>query len=140
MGNIVRRREFEDPFEDLFRGFFVRPLAFETPAAAGFRMDVSEGENAFRVKADLPGVRKEDIAVTVDGDTVTISAEVRAEKDAGANERVLRTERHAGKLSRAFSLGQDVDESSAEAKYVDGVLELVLPKKAAATRRRLTIN
>lgn len=103
-------------------------------------MDVSEGESAFRVKADLPGVRKEDIAVTVDGDTVTISAEVRAEKDAGANERVLRAERHSGRISRAFSLGQDVDESAAEAKYVDGVLELVLPKKAAATRRRLTIN
>ncbi len=140
MANIARQSLYTDPLEDLFRGFFVRPLSFETPALPQFRMDVAENENAFRVKADLPGVKKEDIAVTVEGDTVTVSAEVRAEKEVRNGERVLRAERHAGKLARSFSLGQDVDETGADARLVDGVLELVLPKKAAVSRKRLTIN
>lgn len=140
MASSARQSLYADPLEDLFRGFFVRPLSFETPALPQFRMDVAENENAFRVKANLPGVKKEDIAVTVEGDTVTVSAEVRAEKEASNGERVLRSERRAGKLARSFSLGQEVDESGAEARLVDGVLELVLPKKAAASRKRLTVN
>lgn len=140
MANSARQSVFGDPLDDLFRGFFVRPLAFENPALPQFRVDISENENAYRVKADLPGVKKDDIAVTVEGDTVTVSAEVRTEKEARNGERVLRTERYAGKLARSFSLGQDVDEAGAEARFADGVLELVLPKKAAATRKRLTIN
>lgn len=140
MANIARQNVFADPLDDLFRGFFVRPLAFENNALPQFRMDVAENENAYRVKADLPGVKKEDIAVTVEGDTVTVTAEVRAEKEARNGERVLRTERYTGKLARSFSLGQEVDEANAEARFVDGVLDLVLPKKAAASRKRLTIN
>ena len=140
MANIARQSVYSDPFEDLLRGFFVRPLAFESSATPQFRMDVAEDENAYRVKADLPGVKKDDIAVTVEGDTVTVTAEVRGEKEARNGDRVLRTERYTGKLARSFSLGQDVDETGADARLVDGVLELVLPKKAAAARKRLTIN
>jgi HSP20 family protein len=140
MANISHPSLLNDPLDDLFRGFFVRPLSFETPAVPQFRMDVSENENAYRVKADLPGARKDDISVTIERDTVTVSAEVRAEKETNNGERLLRSERYSGKLARSFSLGQEVDEAGAQARFTDGVLELVLPKKAAAARKRLTIN
>jgi HSP20 family protein len=140
MPNIVRQSVFADPLDDFFRGFFVRPLAFENTNLPQFRMDVGESENAYRVKADLPGVKKEDITVTVEGDTVTVTAQVRSEKETRDGERVVRAERHTGKIARSFSLGQEVDEDNAQAHLVDGVLDLVLPKKAAAQRKRLTIN
>lgn len=142
MANIVPRSFFDDTFDDFVRGFFVRPFAYESSAMPQIRMDVTENENAYRVWAELPGVRKEDINVTIQADTVTIAAEMRQEKEVQSNngEQVLRSERWHGKVSRTFTLDQEVDESSAEARYHDGVLELVLPKKAAASRKRLTIN
>ena len=85
-------------------------------------------------------MKKDDINVTIDGDTVAITAEVKNEKEVKDGERVLRTERHYGKLYRAFTLGQAVDEDAAQAKYADGVLELTLPKKAAAQAKRITIQ
>src|SRR5262245_2971729 len=115
MTNVARNTVFADPFDELLRGFFVRPFSLEAPNARQFRMDVSENEIAYRVIADLPGVKKEDIAVSVEGDTVTISAEIRADNEAHNGNRVLRAERYAGKLSRAFSLGQDVEEDGVEA-------------------------
>lgn len=142
MANITRFSPLEDAFDELFRGFFVRPISFEAPSAGvgHFRVDVSETEKAYVVRAELPGVRKEDINVAIDENDVSISAEVKHEKDAKDGERVLRTERYYGKVHRAFSLGQPVDETTARAKYVDGVLELTLPKKAATQAKRIAIQ
>lgn len=141
MANITRFNPFDDSLDELFRGFFVRPVSFEGPAApAQFRVDVTESESAYVLRAEIPGVKKDDIAITIDGDQVAISAEVKSEKDVKNGERVLRAERYFGKVSRAFTLGQPVDESGASAKYTDGVLELRLPKKAAATAKRITIQ
>ena len=140
MTNIVPRGFFDDTLDDIFRGFLVRPFAYEPVSMPQVRIDVSENENAYRFSADLPGVRKEDISVTIQGDTVTITAEVRHEKEAKNGEQVLRSERYHGRISRTFTLEQEVDETAAEAHYNDGVLELVLPKKAAAKRKRLTVN
>jgi HSP20 family protein len=141
MANITRFNPFDDAIDDLFRGFFVRPLSYEGPAgAAQFRVDVSENENAYTLRAEIPGVKKEDINITIDGDTVAIGAEVKNEKEVKNGDRVLRSERHYGKVYRAFTLGQAVDETAAAAKYNDGVLELTLPKKAAAQAKRVTIQ
>ena len=141
MANITRYNPFDEAFDDLFRGFFVRPLSFEAPAsAAQFRVDVSEDEKAYQIRADIPGVKKEDINVTIDGDTVAISAEVKNEKEVKNGERVLRSERYYGKLYRAFTLGQAVEETGTSAKYANGVLELTLPKKAAAQAKRVTVQ
>ena len=141
MANITRFNPFDDTVEDLFRGFFVRPVSYEGPAgAAQFRVDVSENENAYTLRAEIPGVKKEDISVTIDGDTVAISAEVKNEKEVKNGDRVLRAERYYGKVHRAFTLGQAVDETAANAKYADGVLELTLPKKAAVQAKRITIQ
>ncbi|PTD96868.1 heat-shock protein Hsp20 [Pseudothauera lacus] len=138
MTNIIRR----DPFEDLFRGFFVRPVEFgnTTAEAPQMRVDVKEDNDAYQVHAELPGVRKDDIHVSIDGPVVSISAERKQEKEVKEGERVLRTERYFGKVSRSFQLGQDIDEARASARFNDGVLELTLPKKAAAQARRLAID
>jgi HSP20 family protein len=142
MTNITRFTPFDDVFDDVLRGFFVRPVSVEgpVPAASQFRVDVTEDNGTYTVRADIPGVRKDDIHITIDGDKVEISAEVKRGKDVKEGERVLRSERYYGKVSRAFSLGQEVDEAAASAKYADGVLELTLPKKAAPKAKRITIQ
>ncbi|HWQ40069.1 MAG TPA: Hsp20/alpha crystallin family protein [Burkholderiales bacterium] len=140
MASITRYSPFDETFDDLFKGFFVRPMAFESRIPAQMRLDVKETDKNYVVQAEIPGVKKEDINITVDGNQVAITAEVKREKEERQGEKVLHAERYYGKLYRAFSLGQDVDEAAAEAKYVDGVLELILPKKAATQAKRLTIQ
>ncbi len=132
-----------DSFESAFRRFF-SPTRFAPEAQAlDMRLDVSEKDNAFLVKADIPGVRKEDINVRIDGNVVQIDAEVKHEKETkgeGEGGKVLRSERYYGTVSPTFSLGHDVDEAKADAKYVDGVLTLELPRKASAAAKRLTVH
>ncbi|WP_332671519.1 Hsp20/alpha crystallin family protein [Aromatoleum sp.] len=139
MANLIRR----DPFDDLLRGFFVRPVDFgsgEVSEAPQMRVDVKEANDAYQVHAELPGIKKEDIHVHIDGPVVSITAERKQEKEVKEGERVLRTERYFGKVSRSFQLGQEVDEAQSSAKFNDGVLELRLPKKAQAQAKRLTID
>jgi len=142
MANISRYDPFQDVFDDFLKGFFVRPMLAEergVPVARP-RIDVSEEKDAFRVHAELPGVKKEDIQVTIDGDQVSISAEVKQEREVKEGSRVIHSERYYGKTARVFRLGQDVDETKAEAKFTDGILELTLPKKAAAKSKQLAIH
>jgi len=129
--------------DDLFKGFFVRPVAYEGRGGETMprmKVDVAESNGAYTVMAELPGVKKDDIQVTIDGSQVTLAAEVKREREASQEERVLHTERVYGKVSRSFTLPQEVDESKAEAKFRDGVLELKLPKKAAAQRKQISIQ
>ena len=141
MANLISTSTRFDPFNDLvddiFKGFLVRPVGYE---GRGMKVDVAEKNGAYTVTAELPGVRKEDIQVTVDGAEVTLAAEVKREKQASQDERVLHIERTYGKVSRSFSLPQEVDETKAEAKFKDGVLELTLPKKQAAARKAISIQ
>ena len=142
MANITRLDPITDLVDDLFKGFFVRPVAFEGRGEAMPRMkvDVAEKNSSYVVTAELPGVKKEDIQVTIDGSQVTLSAEVKREREASDEERVLHSERMYGKVTRSFTLPQEVDESKSEAKFRDGVLELTLTKKAAAQRKQLAIQ
>lgn len=138
MANITRL----DPLDDLFRGFFVRPVDFNgsTQPAPSIKMDVKEQGDNYLVHAELPGVKKEDIHVVVDGNQVSISAETRQEKEVKEGERTLRSERYFGKVSRSFQLGQEIDDNQAAARFNDGILELTLPKRAASPNKRLTIE
>jgi HSP20 family protein len=141
MANITRYDPFGDLFDDFFRGFFIRPVGFETEEPVRrMKIDVAEQNGEYKVLAELPGVKKEDIKVAIDGDQVSITAESSVERDAKDGERVLHSERYFGKVSRAFRLGQEIDEARASAKYNDGVLELTLPKKATAAAKQLTIQ
>jgi HSP20 family protein len=132
---------FSDPFESALRRFFA-PVAFEadTPALK-MRVDVTEKDNAYLVKADIPGVKKEDINVRIDGNIVQIDAEVKREKETKGNgDKILRSERYWGNISRTFSLAQDVDDSKVVAKYADGVLTLELPKKATSETKKIMVQ
>ena len=131
----------KDPFESVFRGFLA-PLRFDRTADDfDIRVDVVEKNGAFKVQADLPGVKKEDINVRIDGNRVQIEAEARREKDVkDEGGKVLRSERYYGTVSRIFTLAQEVDDAKAVAKYEDGVLTLDLPKKVGVTAKRLEIH
>jgi HSP20 family protein len=140
MSNLRRYSNY-DPFDDLFRGFFVRPVDVGTNQEAPVvRVDVKESDKAYQVHAELPGVNKDDIHVDIDGAVVAITAERKQEKEVKEEGRVLRTERYFGKVSRSFQLAQEIDEDNVVAKYNAGVLELTLPKKAAVQARRVTIQ
>ena len=104
------------------------------------KVDIMQTDKDVIVMADVPGVKKEDIHVVVDGNQVSISAETRHEKEIKEGERVLRSERYFGKVSRSFQLGQEIDDAKATAKFNDGVLELTLPKRAASPNKRLTVE
>jgi HSP20 family protein len=142
MLNITRFNPLEDTFDNLFRGLPVWvPSPERRPAApAQFRMDVTENDKEYQVLAELPGVKKEEISITINGNEVAVSAEVKQEKVVKNGDTVLCAERFYGTIKRAFSLGQEVDEASAQAKYSDGVLELTLPKKTAAAAKRLAVH
>jgi HSP20 family protein len=141
MANVTRYDPFNELVDDFFKGFFVRPLGIEprveTPR---MKVEVAEKNGTYLVTAELPGVSKDDIQVSVDGAQVTLAAEVKREKDITEADRVLHTERSFGKVTRSFTLPQELDETKVEAKFRDGVLELALPKKAQPERKRITIQ
>jgi len=140
MQHLIRHHRNDDPFDNLFRGILMRPVRTESGTDLQIRLDVSENETAYTVLAEIPGVKKEDIQITIDGNQVTISAEVKNEKEVREGEKLLRSERNYGNVARLFALAQEVDEDSSQATYTDGILKLVLQKKVAAKAKRITVN
>lgn len=136
---IARRSLFDDIFRDVAPGFFVKPLHGD-PLPAQIKVEVKETPEAYTVDAELPGVPKEEIQVTIEDDVVTLRAEVKQADEARDGQRVLRSERYYGAVSRAFQLPQRVDKDKSKASFKDGVLRLTLPKQAAASAQRLTIE
>lgn len=137
---IARTDPFSDIFEDLWKGNLMRPFRLEIEPQMQLRMDVKEKDKAYIVHAEIPGVKKEDIHVSIDKNQVTISAEVKKEHEEKEGERTLRCERYYGSVYRSFTLDHEIDESAASAKYSDGVLELTLPKKAQTTVTELAVH
>lgn len=132
---------FSDPFESMFNRFMAPTRMEMENGALDMRLDVTEVDGKYKVCADIPGVKKEDINVRIDGNIVQIDAAAKKHKETKDNGgKVLRSERWEGAVSRTFSLTQDVDESKATAKYEDGVLTLELPKMATSTAKRLQIQ
>ncbi len=143
MANINLYDPFADAgFDDLFRGFFrpVRVAQQPQPGQVQIRMDVTENEAGYVVHAEIPGVRKEDINVAIEGNQVTLGAEIKREYDVKDGERVLRTERSYGSAYRSFTLPADLDEQKSTARYENGILELQLAKKPAVAGRKLTVQ
>ena len=141
MANITRFDPFND-IDDLFKGLFVRPMrvGLDMPEQMSMKVDVSRSEGAYTVNAELPGIKKEDINVSIDGNMVTISGEAKKEKEEKKGEEVIRSERYYGTVSRSFTLPQEVDEAKVEAHFADGVLKLTLPTKAKSTSRKIAIH
>ena len=118
----------------------MRPWLGDADIEPRIKVDVSEADAAYNVKAEIPGVNKEDIHVAIDRNQVSIEAEVKKEKEEKKDEKVVRSERYYGKQYRSFTLGSDIDSAKAEAKYQDGVLELKLPKKSNGSSKELKIQ
>jgi HSP20 family protein len=148
MANIARRSPFGDiarfdPFynvDDWFKGFGMQPFSMDSETAPTIKIDLKENDTAYTVRAEIPGVKKEDVKVQVEGNRVSISCETRQEKEEKEGERVICRECHEGSSYRSFTLGSDVDETKAEAKYENGTLELTLPKKEGKTSRRIEVK
>lgn len=143
MANLTRFDPFRitsfDPIEDVFKGFF-RPVRLDDEPLMQLRMDVKEDEHKYTIHAEIPGVKKEDIQVAIEGNKISISAETKQEKEVKNGEKVVHSERYYGSVARTFSLASEVDEAHAEAHYKDGVLELLLPKKTVSSVKKLTID
>lgn len=132
---------FDDFFRDVAPGFYVRPLHGDPlPTPAQIKVDVKESEQAYTVQAEVPGVSKEEIHVSLDGNVVTLRAEVKQQDSQTKDEKVLRSERYFGAVSRSFQLPADIDQAGAKAKYENGILTLTLPKKLSSGSQRLTIE
>lgn len=126
--------------DEMFRGFF-KPVRWENaPAPVMIKMDVAETANGYLVHAEMPGVRKEDIDVSIEGNQVTISAEVKRDTEKKEGDRVLRSERYFGNVYRSFTLPAELDEPKCEATYEKGVLELKLVTKAETPGKKLEIR
>ncbi len=130
---------FAEVFPELVRGILAPQRAAGAPVLE-IRVDVRETAADYTVSAEMPGVTREDIQVQVDGNRVSIAAEARREAVTREGERLLRSERSYGPMARSFSLASEVDDAAASARYENGVLTLVLPKKVATGARKLTIN
>lgn len=139
---MTRGGLFDDFFRDVAPGFYIKPLHGDgLPTPAQIKVDVKESGDAYTVVAEIPGVPKEDIQVAVDGNVVSLRAEIKQQDSTGQDEKMLRSERYYGAVSRSFQLASDIDQGQAKAKYDNGVLTLTLPKKAAMSgAQRLTID
>ena len=142
MNSLVSRGSlFDDFFKDIAPGFYVRPLHGDTlPAPSQIKVDVKETEGGYTVQAEVPGVPKEDIHVSVEGNVVSLRAEVRQLDQKTEGEKVLRSERYYGSVARSFQLPADIDAAQAKARYDNGVLMLTLPKKLTGGSQRLVID
>lgn len=129
-----------DSFEDMVKSMW-RPMRWEVTAPApAIKLEVSETDDAFKVKAQVPGVGKDDIKVKIDRGTVSISAETKQQREEKKEGKVIKSEFHYGAASRTFTLDSEVDAGKAEAKYENGILSLTLPKKQGATATTLAIK
>ena len=130
----------ETGLDEWFRGFF-KPVRMEgAPSPVVIKMDVTETENGYLIHSEMPGVKKEDIDVAIEGSQVTITAEVKQEWKKKEGDRTLRNERYFGNIYRGFTLPAELDESACDATYQNGILELKLVRKAAAPGKRLAIR
>lgn len=139
LGDVTRFNPFLD-VDEWFNGFAMRPFLREMDAKPQIKMDVTENSKAYVVRAEIPGVHKQDIKVAVDGNMVTISAEIKQEKEEMKGEKVLWHERYQGSSYRSFTLASNIDEDKTQAKYDNGILELTLPKKNESPHREILVS
>ena len=140
MANITHYNPFDELFNEFGKGFWVKPVAFPSGTELSIKVDVKEDEKSYTVRADIPGVKKEDIQVDISGDQVSLRAEAKQEKEEKKDEKVIYSERSYGMVSRSFSLPTEVDAKGARAEYKDGVLSLSLPKKSNGGGKRIAVS
>jgi HSP20 family protein len=145
MNEMTRKTERRSPwglFHDMDDAFddFWRPARRGDGGAFAPAVDISESENEYHVRADLPGVKKEDLDISIQDGVLTINAETSQEKKEEKEGRVIRQERRFGKFVRSMQLGDAVDLDNIKANYQDGVLDLVLPKAEKVKPRKIDVQ
>jgi HSP20 family protein len=139
MNALTRMDRFEDMFGDFFRRFGT-PAQLAGNGPAEIRIDVTENDKDYQVRAEMPGVKKEDVRINVDGNFVSIAAEVKKEREEKSEGRVLVRETYVGSASRGFSLAHEIDAQAVVAKLDNGMLTLTLPKREGAGARAITVQ
>ena len=141
MPTLTRYDPFSTGFDDFFKGLILRPMRFdvEMPEQLQIKVNVWRYDGGYTVEAEMPGVKKDDIKITVDGTLVTISGEVNKDWQEKKGEEMLRSERYIGAVQRSFTLPQEVDEAHVDAKYSDGVLKLMLPLREKSKVKQIAI-
>ena len=128
-------------FDRFFDGVLGRRVDQDSGAVATTpAIDVSETDGEYRIKAEVPGVKKEDLDISVQDGVLTIKAETKFEDEETKDDRVIRQERRYGKFVRTLRLGKDVDTSNVRAQYTDGVLELKLAKLEEVKPKRIEVD
>jgi HSP20 family protein len=146
MNAIIRREPLSSFFDDVFADYVTRagwPVAARgngAPASVLARTDVIDRGDKYSITVDLPGVRKDDIRVTVEGARVAIAAETKASTETKDGDKVLHAERRATSYARSLELPVDVTDENADASFENGVLHLTLPKRVHVASRRLTVR
>jgi len=147
MTNLTRFDPFRsvvgfDPWRSFDDFFYMprMPVMRSWPAEPEMKMDLTEDDKVYYVKLEIPGMKKEDIHIAIDGSDVSVSAEMKREMEEKKGETVLRSERYYGRWNRSFTLDSLVDDSKAEAKYADGVLMLTLPKKGGVVVKEIAVH
>jgi len=125
-------------FPEMFRRF-ASPMSLDVESPGEIRVDVTEGEKEYLVRAEIPGAKKDDIRVQIDRNAVSIRADVKKEQESKQG-RMLLKETYSGSSSRAFTLAHEIDDKAAVAKLEDGILTLTLPKRTGAGSRLLPIS
>jgi HSP20 family protein len=138
MSNNLTR--FNSLFDDTFLNDFFRPLANRSNGDKAPAIDVHETDDTYKVSVDMPGVKKEDIQISLDNGVLTVKGETRKEEKEEKDGKLIRQERHVGKFIRQLSVGADVDAAAVKAAFEDGVLAITLPKKPAEAEKGINIS
>ena len=136
---FVSRGLFDELFRDVSPGYFIKPLHGDA-LPAQIKVDVKENAKEFIVNAEIPGAGKDNINVDIQGNVVTIVANITQMDNTGTDHKTLRSERYYGEVSRSFQLSADIDEANSKAQYKQGVLTLNLQKKQKKGGQRLAID
>ncbi|GAA0793867.1 Hsp20/alpha crystallin family protein [Marinobacterium sediminicola] len=131
---------FNSLFDDTFLDDFFRPLASRSNGDRVAAIDVHESDSAYKVNVDMPGVKKEDIHISLDNGVLTVKGETRTENKEEKDGKLIRQERHVGQFVRQLSVGSDVDAKAVKAAFEDGVLAITLPKKPAEPKEGVKIS
>lgn len=140
MANLIRYAK-PGQFDDLLRNLLWKPVGMmgdETELS--IRTDVSEDDKAYFVNAELPGVKKDDIEITINGRQLSIKAEIKQEKEQKKGEKLVHSERYHGEVYRGFTFEQEANAAQAKAKYENGILHLEIPKMTGAQSKHIKIE
>lgn len=137
LGDFVSLR---DAMDQLFQESFIRPNGWSGPSGQlTMPVDLWETKDAYHLRADLPGLKPDEITINVTGDTVSLSGETKPATDV-SQDGWIRRERHTGKFQRAFTLPVQIDSNAVTATFANGVLELVLPKAESVKPKTVKIQ